>query len=408
MAETADARFREFAEATKGDDPYRNIMSFISLAYVMEAGESALLDVISAAPTDVRNSILVTFVDATPLESMREAIAYGIQLQLRKKDDQTTLVFEGKHTNVVGVFSGDYELGGELFAVTLTEELRSWRISQFPGLQEPKPERSGWSFPFQIEMPYAGVLYAMFLMSSENRGLMGFGGSTSFSDYFAGGFEAALSVFSVEDGFGNEDLAISARVMFLLRAGLPLHGDFLFLYPHGDVRFGLSMNGEGASGEGAIIGGLAGGVQAMLGSGGSKLLLGVSACIEFFQTDPDYDPMYVFPAQVGNAFFTQPIPTGATIQLFSVLFQEGWRRRVEWLPLSAEKNIIVTAKVPRLYYAGAYVIAFSDDPSKNIRSGDIVPNGPQKELDALKALLDRYRGTDWEPLILALMEELQK
>lgn len=75
-----ESRCRLFVGAcASADSPYKAIREYISYSFVARNGEAILKEVLSTSPTKVRNDVLGVFLDDSPIEGIRLAIAYKIQ-----------------------------------------------------------------------------------------------------------------------------------------------------------------------------------------------------------------------------------------------------------------------------------------------------------------------------------------
>lgn len=132
-----EARCRAFAQTATGKtEAYEELAAYISYAYVGVVGESVLKDVLSTAPTKVRDNIMSVFAGSSPIEGIRLAIAYAILSGL-PQDASMAISFlaldgdaEAPETRVPVRFSRN----GEEIATAWVREQGVWRLTGYSGL----------------------------------------------------------------------------------------------------------------------------------------------------------------------------------------------------------------------------------------------------------------------------------
>lgn len=138
--------------------------------------------------------------------------------------------------------------------------------------------------------------------------------------------------------------------------------------------------------------------------------------LQLVQLNPKIAPMVITPARDGVYFFTQPLPVGSSLKFF--LFSSSTSQSVVtyYRGVQGQGPADLRLTKPGLLYLGSLVLcdqAYAKTHKLNLfaadtGSMDLYPVGPDKEADALKALLPKYRATSWEPVILARIKELTK
>lgn len=180
----ASARVRSFLEACKVKTPaYKDIAKYVSNAYVQSDGKGAMLRVLRTAPTIVCSHIEYVFVNYSPIEGMRLAIAYEIQRMLENELG----MIEASPGNVAknaetGDVSVDLLQGESRWISEWRKENQVWRIYSFSKVEaeenendkgndkskkktvkekktsENKKSTSAKGVRFTSDKPYTGVL----------------------------------------------------------------------------------------------------------------------------------------------------------------------------------------------------------------------------------------------------------
>ncbi len=82
-----EARCRALAEDVQKENAYQGVAPYISAECAFSDGGPILLEMLSSAPTQVRNSIIDGFGGTSPIEGMRLAIAYKIQQLIQSRNN---------------------------------------------------------------------------------------------------------------------------------------------------------------------------------------------------------------------------------------------------------------------------------------------------------------------------------
>jgi hypothetical protein len=138
--------------------------------------------------------------------------------------------------------------------------------------------------------------------------------------------------------------------------------------------------------------------------------------LEMVQLNPAQKPMIITPARSGPVFFTEPLPVGSSVRFFYFSIKQG--RTITFYERGVQGQGPTDRRLakPGLLYLGALIYCdkqYLEDKKFSFRALDestldLYPAGDGKEIDALKSLLPKFRGTDWEPVIAARIEELKK
>ncbi len=133
--------------------------------------------------------------------------------------------------------------------------------------------------------------------------------------------------------------------------------------------------------------------------------------LEFTQINPEKEPQWIFPGTVGTMFYCTPVTPGSVLHLAEWGYSSG--NTFYYATLGIGKNdssLDFTAKKPGLQYVGAY-------NHKGTKMGEglmagytyaFVEEESPDELDALAKLKPLLKGTSWEAVIDARIEELSK
>jgi hypothetical protein len=139
--------------------------------------------------------------------------------------------------------------------------------------------------------------------------------------------------------------------------------------------------------------------------------------LEMIQLNPAQKSMVITPARRGDNFFTEPIHVGSSVKLFYYSYKEGRTIYLNSLGIQGLGAMDRKLDKPGLLFLGSMLYCdkkFADtkmglatsDSMMNFE--DFFPVGDVKEVDILKELSPAFRGTEWEPLIAARIEELKK
>lgn len=136
QAAALEARCRAFISASvKKDDAYREIAKYVSYVYVERDGASILENVLSVAPTRVRDYIISAFVYESPIEGIRLAIAYKIASVIKAKSADSALGFvaiDGSADEAGAAVPVRFTLAGKELSLTWQQEHGAWSLSSYP------------------------------------------------------------------------------------------------------------------------------------------------------------------------------------------------------------------------------------------------------------------------------------
>lgn len=137
--------------------------------------------------------------------------------------------------------------------------------------------------------------------------------------------------------------------------------------------------------------------------------------LEMIQMNPAKPPMIITPARAGRVFFTEPLPLGSSVRFFYFSITQGRTTTFYERGLQGSGPTDRRLDKPGLCYMGS--LLYCDKSYKDNKSAlgsgygddaDLYPYGDYKEIDALKEILPKFRGTAWEGVIAARIEELKK
>ncbi len=133
--------------------------------------------------------------------------------------------------------------------------------------------------------------------------------------------------------------------------------------------------------------------------------------IEFSQINPENEAMWIFPGTAGTMFYCTPVTPGSVLHMTLWGYSSGNTYYYARLGIGkSDDSLTFTAKKPGLQYVGAhnhkgtkmgegllsgYTYAFEEEDSPD-------------ELDALAKLKPLLKGTAWEAVIDARIQELSK
>ncbi|MDA8424617.1 MAG: trypsin-like peptidase domain-containing protein [Treponema sp.] len=259
-----EARCREFiGAAAKKDDSYKAIARFVAYSYVAQDGEGIIKDVLSVAPTTVRDDILSVFTDVSPIEGIRLAIAYKISTSLASKDGPVPLGFvavdgdaESSATPVPVRLSRD----GKDISLTWVREHGVWRIASYP-LQPKNAASAGAaktgsavsSVTFD-QMPYNGLILTGpdFSLASGGGMLWDVTLLMAPSTYFYWGFSgaagsASYTSSSLYGGGSTTTNGVQTRFGVDLGGQLPIMTSSLSIIPFLGLQAGIGFNSAAMS-----------------------------------------------------------------------------------------------------------------------------------------------------------------
>jgi serine protease Do len=136
QAPVLEGRCRDFIGATaQGEDSFLHVARYVSYAFVGKEGEAIFDRVTKAAPKAVRDLILDVFVNYSPIEGIRLAIAYRIQESSRGKSGPLPLGFvaiDGNAESPGADVPVRFLRNGAELGLTWTREQGLWRIAAYP------------------------------------------------------------------------------------------------------------------------------------------------------------------------------------------------------------------------------------------------------------------------------------
>jgi serine protease Do len=255
-----------FSEASDMEEFERidRIARFISMEYVTEAGEAALVEVLQSAPGNIRSAVIKNIAEASPIEGFRLAIAYTIDRNL-----SGTAVLSPPRTMPAPIPA---ESGSTLLAfpsgnaedveTAWKEEFGSWRIvsleSSF-GEDTPEKEESRGTSKITFEAPYAVMFFAEYSMIKDLTSLWVGGFGYAFHQYASFGSTIGIGSIEVDDGFSISKTPL-IRVLFFGRVQYPVVSDYFFINPFAELRGGIQISPEGDDLSG-LLGSWGAGVQ---------------------------------------------------------------------------------------------------------------------------------------------------
>ncbi len=134
--------------------------------------------------------------------------------------------------------------------------------------------------------------------------------------------------------------------------------------------------------------------------------------VSYAQINPDVEPMVLKAGTNRKGFWLMPVPKNSVIHAYYYSYTAG--RTTYYCHLGIQKGLDMTISADKtgLLCAGDYV--FRADTA-NVKPGEFPREGffndpldAKSEYAVLKAMLEDYRKTAWESLIVARMEELKK
>jgi len=131
---------------------------------------------------------------------------------------------------------------------------------------------------------------------------------------------------------------------------------------------------------------------------------------EFAQINPAVEPALLSPGKMGTFFYFQPVPKGSELHLVYYSYTSGRTTYYSYEGIQKGLDLDIQTEKAGLHYAGSYLLTSLEKGGFFSMPKDygFHPTGKETELDALKKLLSKFKGTAWEPVILARMEELNE
>lgn len=129
---------------------------------------------------------------------------------------------------------------------------------------------------------------------------------------------------------------------------------------------------------------------------------------EFAQINAEGEPAWYSPGRVGNFFYFQPVPKGTELHLVYYSYQEGRTIYYSYEGIQKGYDLNIMADKPGLHFAGSNLLTSLEKGGffSTPKDYGFHPTGKETELEGLKILLAKFKGTAWEPIILARMGEL--
>jgi serine protease Do len=242
-----ETRCRGFINAmSKTEDPYKTIAEFISYSFVARDGEKMLKEALSTAPSKIRNEILGTFIYYSPIEGIRLAIAYKIQMGQAAQGTDTAPSFvaiDGDADNATTPVPVRFSLQGKDVTLSWIREHGLWRLSDYPfdafKSVDDKNKKAISSITFN-QSPYTALLSLGYDPNFANL-------SKSFwdinvviltSEYFGFGLQGAFRKNDAVEAF----LPLIIQPSFLLRLQLPMMTDKFSFTPYTDIGAGFIID----------------------------------------------------------------------------------------------------------------------------------------------------------------------
>ncbi len=133
------------------------------------------------------------------------------------------------------------------------------------------------------------------------------------------------------------------------------------------------------------------------------------ASMIFAQLNTAQEPMYIYPGVSEKFFYFQPVPTGTFFSLVHFTLK-GYQKTYRMAPeVNWENGVRILAEKPGLQYTGHFLETNIDekDESDDAEWG-FIKHDNMNEAFALKTLLAKFKGTEWEAVIAAKIAEGKK
>jgi serine protease Do len=287
QAQALEARCRAFISGTaKAEDAYKEIAKYISYAYVAKDGKAILKKVLSIAPTAVRDDIVETFSDVSPIEGIRLAVAYRVASLIKSASAQSGLGFVAVDGNADAAGSSvpvRFTLAGKEISLSWLREHGVWRLESYPmelakADDKDKGKAAGTSAITFDDSPY----HVLFQLGAD----LPLG--TDDSKYWhLDTIMVPSTYFGIGATVGGKTVAIPAttyskastsplvRIGGLLRGQFPIRTDFASFIPYVGVDGGMQICMSTASDLSGIFSVVEAGLQVGIG-GEPHLYLGCS------------------------------------------------------------------------------------------------------------------------------------
>ncbi|HVO38230.1 MAG TPA: hypothetical protein VMV03_04295 [Spirochaetia bacterium] len=127
------------------------------------------------------------------------------------------------------------------------------------------------------------------------------------------------------------------------------------------------------------------------------LFNGAVSDIVLQRIEPGGPELLVEPYRRGSMFFTDPLPVGGGWKISSFTTEGGTLVTVRTEAPGGASPLVFYAESPGLLFLGS----FSTADREILLPSDVTRRDVPTELDLLRDLLDAYRGTPWEKVILS-------
>lgn len=121
------------------------------------------------------------------------------------------------------------------------------------------------------------------------------------------------------------------------------------------------------------------------------------------RTEPGTAALLIEPYRRGSLFFTDPLPVGGRWKISSFTTEAGTQVVVQAEDQGGPSPLAFSAESPGLLFLGSFSTADRDI----LRPPDVTRRNVPAEMDLLRDLLDAYRGTAWETVIMSRMHSRQ-
>ncbi len=263
---TLEKRCDDFIKSLKKNNDYKNIVRFISSKYAAKDGELILKNVLSTAPTDVRDEIIYVFTRFSPIEGMKYAIAYKIYTFLTKNEKLTDVSFisiNGNADNTDAEITANFIVYEKEIKISWIKEHSLWCITLFPfaANEENAKNKDNTSIAKTTlnEIPYIALLKFGLTLPLKSEGLLYNAGLNLVIDpftYLGVSIALAKSLYTDPYAWPGENATYEgyfwgAGLEFILQ--LPIRTDNFLIAPHigtgagFEVNTAMSGNGYGIS-----------------------------------------------------------------------------------------------------------------------------------------------------------------
>lgn len=254
QAKALEARCRAFIGGTaKAEDAYKEVAKYVSYAYVAKDGEAILKKTLSVAPTAIRDDIIDTFSNVSPIEGIRLAIAYRICGLIKSGAGQSSLGYVAIDGNAEASGASvpvRFTLGGKELSLSWLREHGVWRLESYPmelakadDKGKAKKEAGTSSVTFD-DSPYHVLfqLAADLPLGSDSGNYWHLDTVFVGDNYFGFGVTAGGKTVAVTDSYyGTTSNVPLVRIGGLLRGQLPIRTDFASFIPYVGAGGGMQV-----------------------------------------------------------------------------------------------------------------------------------------------------------------------